>query len=290
MKKYPFFLLLLLFPILSSAQDIKVESTIQNPSGIINDGTVSLKVTGGLPPYVYKWSSQNTPLNSPRAENMVEGVPYTVVITDAAGNSVTKIYTVPAKAMTEHFNGSFAPIVQNMGAILFWDPFSAMGIYDPAIYADQKFVGPPSWTATTNSKYVLKKWMKPEGAHVLKGDLIAQITVDGEEREIFANADGQLKHLLAENKEIFNPNNKNHLIEEESQYFAAIKYDEPIILTHPNGDPQLKTIPFIVVWLILGALFFTLRMGFINFRGFRQAIRLASGKFDDPSAPGEVTH
>src|SRR5690606_38601716 len=49
-------------------------------------------------------------------------------------------------------------------------------------------------------------------------------------------------------------------------------------------------IPFIVVWLVLGALFFTLRMGFINIRGFRQSLRLASGKFDDPNAPGEVTH
>ncbi len=289
MKKY-LLSLLLLFPFLLSAQGMKVESTIENPSKIINDGVVSLQVSGGSPPYVYKWSNQSTPLDSPRAENMVEGVPYTVVITDSAGNSITKIYTVPVSALTEHFNGTLTPIVQNMGAILFWDPFSAFGIYDPAVYAEQKFVGPPSWTATTNNKYVLKKWMKPEGTHVVQGDLIAQITVNGEEREIFANADGQLHHLLSENEEIFDPKNKKHLIEEESQYFASIKYDEPVVLTHPNGDPQLKTIPFIVVWLVLGALFFTLRMGFINFRGFRQAIRLASGKFDDPDAPGQVTH
>jgi len=59
---------------------------------------------------------------------------------------------------------------------------------------------------------------------------------------------------------------------------------------NPNGTPQTKSIPFIVVWLVLGALFFTIRMKFINLRGFRHAIQLARGKYDEPDAPGEVTH
>lgn len=59
---------------------------------------------------------------------------------------------------------------------------------------------------------------------------------------------------------------------------------------HANGTVQTKNIPFIVVWLILGALFFTLRMKFINVRGFKHAIQLARGKYDEPDAPGEVTH
>lgn len=49
-------------------------------------------------------------------------------------------------------------------------------------------------------------------------------------------------------------------------------------------------LPFIVVWLLIGAIFFTLRMGFINLRGFRQAIKIARGTYDNPSDPGEVTH
>ena len=49
-------------------------------------------------------------------------------------------------------------------------------------------------------------------------------------------------------------------------------------------------IPFIVIWLLVGAVFFTLRMGFINFRGFRQALRIVSGRYDNPNDPGEVTH
>jgi AGCS family alanine or glycine:cation symporter len=61
-------------------------------------------------------------------------------------------------------------------------------------------------------------------------------------------------------------------------------------MTHPNGDPITKGLPFIVLWLVAGATFFTIRMGFINFRGFRHALQLASGKFDDPNAPGRITH
>lgn len=76
----------------------------------------------------------------------------------------------------------------------------------------------------------------------------------------------------------------------ELHYLAQIKYDEPQALLHPNGDKQQKGIPFIVVWLVVGAIFFTFRMGFINLRGFRHAIDLAKGKYDDPNAPGQVTH
>ncbi|KAB2809735.1 amino acid carrier protein [Phaeocystidibacter luteus] len=59
---------------------------------------------------------------------------------------------------------------------------------------------------------------------------------------------------------------------------------------HPNGDIRKNSIPFIVIWLIMGALFFTIRMRFINIRGFKHAIDLARGRFDEPNAPGEVTH
>lgn len=51
-------------------------------------------------------------------------------------------------------------------------------------------------------------------------------------------------------------------------------------------------IPFVVIWLIFGSLFFTIRMGFINLSGFKHAIDLVRGKYDDPNAKndGEVSH
>ncbi len=57
------------------------------------------------------------------------------------------------------------------------------------------------------------------------------------------------------------------------------------------GKDDLGTsVPFVVLWLGLGAVFFTLRMAFINFRGFWHAIRLTRGDYDDPNNVGEVSH
>lgn len=49
-------------------------------------------------------------------------------------------------------------------------------------------------------------------------------------------------------------------------------------------------LPLIVLWLVLGALYFTLRMGFINLRGFTHAVQITLGKYDDEHDEGEVTH
>ncbi len=48
--------------------------------------------------------------------------------------------------------------------------------------------------------------------------------------------------------------------------------------------------PLIVLWLIGGAVFFTLRMGFVNIRAFRHAIDVVRGRYDDPNEVGEVSH
>jgi AGCS family alanine or glycine:cation symporter len=57
-----------------------------------------------------------------------------------------------------------------------------------------------------------------------------------------------------------------------------------------NDQEQQQTIPFIVIWLVVGSVFLTLRMGFINLRAFGHAINVTRGKFTDPNSPGEVSH
>tara|TARA_R110002049_G_scaffold2750_10_gene22445 strand:+ start:89368 stop:91098 length:1731 start_codon:yes stop_codon:yes gene_type:complete len=49
-------------------------------------------------------------------------------------------------------------------------------------------------------------------------------------------------------------------------------------------------IPFVVIWLLLGAIYLTIRMGFINIRAFRHAVDLTRGVYDTPGEPGEVSH
>ena len=49
-------------------------------------------------------------------------------------------------------------------------------------------------------------------------------------------------------------------------------------------------VPLVVLWLVIGACFFTCYMGFINIKGFIHAISLVKGDYDDPNDKGEVTH
>ncbi|MFK7843240.1 MAG: alanine/glycine:cation symporter family protein [Sphingorhabdus sp.] len=49
-------------------------------------------------------------------------------------------------------------------------------------------------------------------------------------------------------------------------------------------------VPLIVMWLIFGAIFFTVYLGFINIRGFKHAINIVRGKFHDQEHDGEISH
>ena len=49
-------------------------------------------------------------------------------------------------------------------------------------------------------------------------------------------------------------------------------------------------LPVVVLWLVVGAVFFTFYMGFINLRGFKHAIQLVRGDYADPNSHGEVSH
>lgn len=108
---------------------------------------------------------------------------------------------VSENTFSDKINEIFTPIVDVLGSVLFWDPFSAVGLYDPIIYDEE-------------------------------GNVI---------------------------------------------------YDE-------NGVERSSPIPLVVVWLMVGAIFFTIYMRFINFRGFKHAIDIIRGKYDDPTDKGEVSH
>lgn len=49
-------------------------------------------------------------------------------------------------------------------------------------------------------------------------------------------------------------------------------------------------VPFIVVWLATGAVFFTLYLKFVNLWGFKYAIDIVRGKYTHEGDPGEITH
>lgn len=58
----------------------------------------------------------------------------------------------------------------------------------------------------------------------------------------------------------------------------------------PVGDEKGKDVPFVLIWLIVGAIFFTIFFKFVNFTAFKHALDVVRGKFDDPNDAGEVSH
>ena len=55
----------------------------------------------------------------------------------------------------------------------------------------------------------------------------------------------------------------------------------------PGSEAQ---VPFVVLWLVVAALIFTVYFRLINLRGLAHGFRLVRGDHDDPRAAGEVTH
>lgn len=291
MIKYLFTLFCSLSIFSLQSQELEVKEEIGNKSNVINDGFIALEVQGGTPPYSYKWSNQNTPLNSSTAHGLTEGIPYSVKITDSQGQSIEQHYEIKPDNIPEFFNGTAVPLVEQLSKVLFWDPFSAFGIYDPKVYANIKRVPIPGWTPEIEDYFILKQWKVKEGDHVEEGDVIAVVnSAKKGDFNVQANTAGTLKHLVEVDQVIYNSDNKSHIIAIGAHNLAEINLDQPVLVRHPNGDPKVSNIPLIVIWLIFGAFFFTIRLGFINFKGVGHSIDLAKGKYDDPDAPGKITH
>jgi len=56
------------------------------------------------------------------------------------------------------------------------------------------------------------------------------------------------------------------------------------------ANPANMSVPVVVAWLVFGAVFFTLRMQFINLRAFGHAIMVTAGRYDRPEEAGEISH
>jgi AGCS family alanine or glycine:cation symporter len=55
------------------------------------------------------------------------------------------------------------------------------------------------------------------------------------------------------------------------------------------GDPGVQ-IPLVVLWLIIGATYFTLRFQFVSLRAFRHSLDCVRGRYTRPDEGGEISH
>ncbi len=79
----------------------------------------------------------------------------------------------------------------------------------------------------------------------------------------------------------------NAVFEPIVEHLGKFLFWDPVkALGYDIGSP----VPIVVVWLILGAVFFTVYMKFINIKGFWHSIQIVRGKYDNPEDKGEVNH
>lgn len=57
-----------------------------------------------------------------------------------------------------------------------------------------------------------------------------------------------------------------------------------------DADNPLSGMPIVVMWLVIGAIYFTIKNKFVNVKGFKHALELVRGDYDDPNDKGEVSH
>ncbi|MEO0650051.1 MAG: alanine/glycine:cation symporter family protein [Planctomycetota bacterium] len=152
----------------------------------------------------------------------------------------------------------------------------------------------PQVTVTASNSKAKGSWKK-EGAKLVLtgyGDELATLLGRDELRLRVTSADSD-KRLDEYGEEEDDPAGQTRLVcsvRGEALPATALVGDRALPAGTNAAIP--RTLPFAVVWLVIGATFFTLRMGFINLRGFKHAIDVVRGKFTDPNAheAGEVSH
>lgn len=290
MKNFLILPVLLLFSQFASGQ-MSAGLELSNDSEKINDGRARVVVSGGVPPYTYRWSDPSTALDVSTCTGLAEGVGFSVTVSDAAGNEIFLEGHIEPESTEERINSVFLPLVNGMASFLFWDPFSAVGLYDPVVYADERRIIADGLKDLTVNEIVLERRYVPEGGHVNEGDSIALLRHNGQEVfTLIAPKSGIVSYEVEEGEIVFDRSDVAAMSKPNTAMVATIQFDEPTPILNPNGTVQSQGIPLIVVWLIMGAVYFTIRMRFINFRGVRHAIDLIKGKYDDPENKGEVSH
>ncbi|TXC81633.1 alanine/glycine:cation symporter family protein [Luteibaculum oceani] len=274
-----------------SAEPLKVRVEKVNPNGEINNAKAFAIVSGGVAPYQYKWSVQSVPLTSDSCWGITEGSAFTLTVTDAKGNKQSLSDVVSTTSAPEWLNSSFVPIVNAMTTVFFWDPLDALGIRDPQVLQEEERVIPPFWANDNIEEMYLQDWAVADGADVKEGQFLATVKRgSGKIDSVYAQHNGILEILIPKGGVIRNQETQEEEVKVGPTLLGLVKLHEPKPVFHPNGDKKSQGVPIIVIWLVCGALFFTIRMKFINFRGVKHAIELVQGKFDNPNDKGEVSH
>lgn len=281
--------LVVFFAIFSGNAQIEAEIQETNPTDELSDGEAQVIITKGNPPYKYYWSVPAVNIYTNKATGITEGTNYSVTVVDANNDSLLIEKKFPTSGFNESLNASVKPIVDFIAKGFFYDPFTAL--YEERIKIDKKAIMAPFWKDSVHRENTIKEWLVGEGDEVKDQQPIGIIQNGNEEYVIYAIGDGIVRNLVSPGTKVVEPkvgpNKKGSF---KPRKLAEIEYPNFYFALQPNHTPMTRSIPLIVVWLVLGAVFFTIRMGFINVRGFKHSLDLVRGRYEDPNDEGEVSH
>ena len=160
-------------------------------------------------------------------------------------------------SFSQKVNSIFEPAVVVMEKVIFWDPLHAMGIYDPVVYDDSGNVHVDSHLPGVVSTVKGSTEVVGYGTAFEKLKIGQSVVLGGEIYVV---------------KSISN-NEKLTIHNAAKETLTKITF----------GSPAMRPFPIVVLWLIFGAIFFTIKLRFINFRGVKHSIDLLRGKYDDPN-------
>ncbi len=159
--------------------------------------------------------------------------------------------------LSDNINDLFEPAVEVLEKVIFWDPLEAIGIYDPLIYNEK---------GETIIESRRKGLVSIEaGSDVLLGTETNFLKREKGQLIVVGGEINQVRIVVDDNKLILYNKSKGTL--------SGVRY----------GFPKMRPFPIVVLWLMLGAVFFTIKFKFINFTGVKHSLELFRGKFDDPN-------
>lgn len=270
-----FFLLIVNFVF----SQIEASLQINDASRAIKNAKAEVIISKGVAPFRYYWNIADASIYQNKISDLNEGIKLTVLVVDANNDSLRLHAKVPAIGVMEYMESIMKPAVDFIGEELFFK-----SIYSKQVKIDSMLLQTPNYEQSKD--YELIKWLVKENTTVTHEQPLAHIRMDDDTIFLYAVGTGKIKFLVQPGDPLF----KQGTLNKSARNVACIHYANQSPYYNPNHTTKSSEIPIIVVWLVLGAIFFTFRMGFINIRGIKHGMQLIRGQFDNPNDKGEVSH
>jgi AGCS family alanine or glycine:cation symporter len=284
------FVISIAFTFFTFAQNepLSAKFVIDDSLSAIDDVKAEVIPRGGKAPYRYIWNQENISIYNRVAKWLSEGTKITVDVVDANNDTVHLQGYVEVESIPETFNDNMKPAVEFLQDILFYP------IWQDTVYVGEYKLKAPFALDDKKKDYTIKEWLKEDGDHVKHQEIIAIMKDGDNEFPLYSVGNGVINFNEYDGKKVgagdkvYYTNKRGNRSE---KILATIDYAEAQPFYFKNLSNKTQGIPLIVVWLVLGAIFFTFRTGFVQLKGAKHAIALVRGKYDDPSDDsGEVSH